>query len=272
MDKRMNKYVNEDENLVVPKRSDKYKELYKQVYNSYDEFENLVVPSNMKEINLSEIKQEVSSRSEYHKVKEYHDITRSDDNNKVVRKEKIQQQQKEENEIYDIKELLNKAVVSKKGPTLIEPTLTNDDYLKKLKIDSNRTNIEQVKEIYDEIREETSLEDEELLKTANLSLEILSDLKSDNEKTMISPPIKEEELPDSIKTKDSDFYSSTYKFSKKDFEDKKYEENINLLDDEEESEDVSNKSKSFLKIALIFFIISLVVIIIVYLFNYLNKF
>ena len=52
MGNRMDKY--NDSNVDnIPKRSDRNKELYKQIYNAYDEFENLVVPSNAKEIDLS---------------------------------------------------------------------------------------------------------------------------------------------------------------------------------------------------------------------------
>ena len=53
MNTRMDKYREEREMVNsndIPKRSDKNKELYRQVYNAYDEFENLIVPSNVKEI------------------------------------------------------------------------------------------------------------------------------------------------------------------------------------------------------------------------------
>ena len=43
METRMDKYSN---NSDIPKRSEKNKELYRQIYNAYDEFENLLVPSN----------------------------------------------------------------------------------------------------------------------------------------------------------------------------------------------------------------------------------
>ena len=55
MSSRMDKYKNTRETEeYIPTRSDKNKELYKQIYNAYDEFENLVVPSNAREINPSE--------------------------------------------------------------------------------------------------------------------------------------------------------------------------------------------------------------------------
>ena len=67
MGSRMDKYNN---NSDVPKRSDRNKELYRQIYNAYDDFENLVVPSNAKEIDISNLKREITSRDEYKKMKD----------------------------------------------------------------------------------------------------------------------------------------------------------------------------------------------------------
>lgn len=268
MSSRMDKYKNEQNSEVIPTRSNKNKELYKQIYNAYDEFENLIVPSNAREIKPEELKKVITSRQEYRKKKEIDDITNNGNtiNNSVIRKEKILEEQEQENEIYDINELLNKATSENKKPELIEPTLANEDYLKKLKLDSRKTNIEQVKEMYEDIKEETLEEDESLMKTANLSLEILSDLKGDSEKTMVSAPIKDEELPEDNTI---DFYSNTYKFSKKDFEDKDYNEEREEDEDDEREENGNNKF--FFKILLIIFGLLLVVLVLVYFIGYFNK-
>ena len=261
MSTRMDKYKNEE---AIPTRSDKNKALYKQIYNAYDEFENLIVPSNAREINPSELKKEIVTRQDYQKKRDYDDITNNKTNNTVIRKEKILEEQKQEDEIYDINELLNKATSENKKPELIEPTLSNEDYLKRLKLDNRRTNIEQVKEIYEDIKDEAMEEDESLMRTANLSLEILSDLKGDGEKTMVSAPIKNDELPDNIK--DTDFYSNTYKFSKKDFEDKDDDE-----EDDEFSDEKSGSGKFFFKILMLIFGIILIVLILIYFINYFNR-
>lgn len=287
MNTRMDKYREEREMINsndIPKRSDKNKELYRQVYNAYDEFENLIVPSNVKEIDLDDLKKEVTNRSDYHRMKEYHEITSDgiSDNNKIIRKERVKEQQRQENEIYDIKELLNKAV-SEKGDIVntIEDN-THEDYLKKLKLDNidrdivndgKITNIELIKDMYDDqVKEfneeiENSQDNEELMETANLSLEILSDLKSDNEGTRVSAPIKEDELPDSIKKQDT-FYSSTYKFNKKDFLDK--EDNVEEDFYDNEMNDKGN-GKFFLKILLLLFGLSLIIVIGIYIYNYFNE-
>jgi len=258
MGSRMDKYKNNSE---IPKRSEKNKELYKQIYNAYDEFENLVVPSNVKEIDLSSLKKEITTRDEYRKVKDYSDIT----NNKVVRKEIIIEEQKKENEIYDINELLNKAVKDNKKEEEIIPTMSTDSYLKKLKLDETKTNLDMVKDMYEDIKKDTEEENESLLRTANLSLEILSDLKGDNDNTMIEAPIKDEFLPE----KDNQFYSNEYKFSKRDFDDNKDIEK----DDEENfyDEESSSSSKFFFKILLLIFGIALVVVIAIYLLSYFNR-
>ena len=278
----MDKYNN---NSDIPKRSDKNKELYRQIYNAYDEFENLVVPSNVKEIDISNLKMEITSRDEYKKVKEYTDIT----NNKVIRKERVIEKQKKENEIYDINELLNKAVKDKKQDSVMENTITSENYLKRLKLDDTRTNLDIVKEMYEDIKKETEDESEELLKTAELSLDLLADLRGENEDTMIQAPIKDEYMPDS----DKKFYSSEFKFSKKDFEDKKIEDNIefeldedkikgknNDIDDdknEENEEDFYDDEMSdgngrfFFKILLLIFGLALVVVVAIYLLNYFNR-
>ena len=275
MSSRMDKYKEQrdnEENILT--RSDKFKGLYKQVCNAYDEFENLIIPSNSREIDLSDLQREIKNRDDYQKVKEYNDIIST--NNQVIRKEQAKEKQRQENEIYDIKELLNKAVEEKKKPELIGPTLSNENYLKRLKLDdhdSSKTNLEKVKEMYNEIEEDSKEEDESLLKTANLSLEILSDLKGDKDDTMENIPIKKD-LEENNNQVDTEFFSSTYKFNKKDFDNKK--ENEKQPTEEESNDDDDDFSdegnhKYFFKILMLVFGISLVVIIAIYLFNYFNR-
>lgn len=264
MGSRMDKYKKED---LIPTRSDKNQKLYKQVYNAYDEFENLIVPSNAREIDPKDLKKEITSRQDYRKQKELDSIT-NNTNNRIVRKEKIQEVQKKENEVYDINELLNKAVEEKKQPELVSNTFSNDDYLKKLKLDNRRTNIEQVKEIYEDIQEETMMEDESLMKTANLSLEILSDLKGDSDKTIVSAPIKDDELPEEDQ---NDFYSNTYKFSKKDFDDKDNFKNDDEFEEDDEDDNQQSSGKFFFKILMLIFGILLIVLILLYFINYFNR-
>ena len=293
MGKRMDKYEHIDEDNVVPKRSEKNKELYKQIYNAYDEFENLVVPSNAKEIDINDLNKEISSRDDYRQLKDVETVINTRvkriDTDDIIEK-------KEENsseEVYDINELLDKAVSSNKKEATIEPTLSSGDYLKKLKIDRTKTNLEQVKEMYNSMEDDID-NNVELLKTANLSLEILSDLKGTDDNTAVSA-VNTDEVNDIVadvvadkedeeeKTteEDYDFYSNNYKFSKRDF-DGKNENNIDKKilkkveeekeedeenDDEDEDADVS-EGGSFLKIFFLIFGILLVVAIVAYLIIY----
>lgn len=260
MSSRMDKYV-EDDN--IPTRSNKNKELYKQIYNAYDSFENLIVPSNAREISPSELKKEIASRDEYRRRKEYDDITNPKTNNTVIRKERIIEESKLEEEVYDINELLNKAVGEKKEDKNTIQTLSNEEYLKRLKLDNRKMNLDKLKEEYEE--DNDSREDEALMKTANLSLEILSDLKGDSSKTVVSAPIKNEEMP--TNDKDNDFYSNTYKFSKRDFEGKENE----VEDNEDYSEERHGNGRFFFKIFVIVLGIVLLGILLIYLFNFFNR-
>lgn len=280
MSSRMDKY---NENQAIPTRSDKNKELYKQVYNAYDEFENLIVPSNAKEIKFKDLKKEIiTSREDYRSKKEYDDITSNNTNNTVIRKERLEEESKQQNEIYDINELLDKAVVDNKEEEKQEPTLSTREYLKKLKLDNRKTNLEQMKEMYDEIREEEAEENDSLLQTANLSLEILSDLKSDNEATKMRPAIKEEEMPEESDEEDNSFYSSDYKFSKRDFEDRSYDDKKVMVepkkekpaledeDDEDDDED-EEEGSFFIKVLLLVFGVIVIGLVMYILIRYFNK-
>ncbi len=276
MGSRMDKYKDSQK---LPMRSDKNKALYKQIYNAYDDFENLVVPSNAREITMSDLKKEITSRSEYRSKKDLLHLT--DKNEEMIHKDKQDNPSSDSknNQVYDINELLDKAVVDKKNSSFNSTQISNGEYLKKLKLDKRKTNIEQVKEMYEGIAEDESLEDESLLKTANLSLEILSDLKSDNEATMVSAPIKNEELPD----EDDDFYSTEYKFSKRDFVGKDYhpdkkEEKVKESIPSEETEDEvideeenSGNGKFFLKVLFLIFGIFLIAGVLFFFIKYFNR-
>ena len=249
----------------IPTRSNKNKELYKQIYNAYDEFENLIVPSNTREINPKDLNKVIASRQDYHRRKEYDEIVNREEKNASDSSEEDILLEKKD--VYDINELLNKAVSENKKPEFGDSDVLNNDYLKKLKLDSSKTNIEQVKELYSDIQEES---EEELMKTANFSLEILSDLKGNNDNTMVdAPPIKEEALPHEDNEKD-DFYSDTYKFSKEDFDDMD-----DFLDDEEVDEldkkDDSGSGKFFFKIMLLIFGILFIILVLLYFINYFNR-
>ena len=259
MGARMDKYKKGD---GLPTRSSKNQELYKQIYNAYDDYENLIVPSNAREITISDLEKEITS---YEELPE--DEADAEETSTATSKKEIAPD--DDDEVYDINELLDKAVGENKEEQVAKPTISNGDYLKRLKLDKRKTNIEQVKEIYEDIKDDESMEDESLLKTANLSLEILSDLKSDNDSTMVSAPIKNDELPED---KQDTFYSTNYKFTKNDFEDedKDYEPDEDE-EEEESSEEESGNGAFFLKVLFLIFGIFLVAGVIFMIIKYLNR-
>jgi len=128
--------------------------------------------------------------------------------------------------------------------------------------------------MYQEFHEEAVEEEDSMLKTANLSLEILSDLKGDDEGTIVSAPIKDDD------ENEEDFYSNNYKFSKSDFDDQS-DKNISNLhyakddshqpDDEDEDFIEEGHGKIFLKTFLLVLGIILVIAVILYLVSYFNR-
>ena len=162
-------------------------------------------------------------------------------NNKVIRKEIIQEEQKKENEIYDINELIKNAVKDNVKEEIVEDN-TKEDYLKKLRL----SDADMEKEVSDDI--DINIDEEELMKTANLSLDILSDLKGDNEDTVVSAVLKDETCDE-----DSQFYSDKYHFDKSDFEDFD-------VNDEDDKKNVSD-GKFFWKIFFVIFGLSLIILV-----------
>lgn len=257
METRVDKYKDKE---FKQSRVEKNKDLYKMIYTAYDEFENYKVPLEEKEIDLSKISKNITSRSDYRKVKQYGEFT----DNKIVKKEEIEDNNKVyEKDVYDIKTLLSKVKEDNNDDRKSE--MREEKYLDKLHLkDKEKTNLDIIKEKYEEIILDSD-EEEKLFNTANLSLEILSDLKS-NEDTMISPPMKDDEEDKVIDgnnnfVKDDEmdtnsFYSDTYKFDKKDFEG-------------EEDDFLEESNNKFLfKILIIIAFVILIALILIYLIGY----
>lgn len=215
MKSRMEKYYKQD--LSEFQRVKKNQDLYKNIYNLEDEFIDLPVSENYVELDIKDIKNGITSREEYKKVKEFGNIT----NSKVKNiNEDIISEEKEE-KIYDINKMLERAknsdVEIKKDNNIV-----SDKYLKSLEKFINEEKVELIKDKQE--KEEINKELEEKIKeTASLSLDILSDLKPEDD-TIVTTPIKDEvkkEVKDEMSLeKDDAFYSGTYSFSKEDFENK----------------------------------------------------
>lgn len=244
MSSRMDKY--KDLYGELPTRTEKNKELYKQLNDDELDLENLEIPSNTREINLEELEEMKKDT-----------LTLED---KIEDESNIDEESnlEDKKEVYDIKELISKAITENKKSIESVDNLSNGDYLKKLKLEDGKTNLELVKEQFKEIEEDSLEDEEELMKTANLSLEILSDLKSSNEETILSDPIIEDEV--FKEDNEDDFYSGNYKFNKEDFG-----------EDNEFSELNDNGGKIFFKVLLLVFGILLLVFGVVYFISYMGR-
>lgn len=234
MESRMKKYYTE-ELKEDAQRTRKNAPLYRQIYGAYDEFENLKLPVSDNEIDITDIGTSVTSREEYRKMKEYGSITNK--SAKIVKEEKIEDvkpNQEVNNRVYNINEML--ASVKGNRSNMDDKVVnTSANYLHTLQTDEEiKTDLEKVKEMYNKISEEFDKEEEmdrmSDVSTGTLSLELLSDLKSDKD-TEVMPGFRDDKSPTGDNTKsssdngdsgndvDNTFYEGGYQFNNDDFND-----------------------------------------------------
>ena len=231
MASRMDRYNESKSNIT---RSAKHQNMYNSISSSnYLNYEKLPVSSNVNEIDINTLKKIATNRDEYRKLKELEDTM-------VIKRDKIIERKEEvkEEKIRDINELIEKARGEREKLMGVQEKISNTHYnfLNSLEANEDYEKLEQEKqkeldklEMTRQYKFQTKRLNENptieqiMSDTAKLSLEILEDLKpSDN--TVVTKPVSEEEKRNyEIKEmnekeeKDSDFYSNTYTFSKKDF-------------------------------------------------------
>lgn len=231
MASRMDRY-NESKNNIT--RSAKHQNMYNSISSSnYLNYEKLPVSSNVNEIDINTLKKIATNRDEYRKLKELEDTMVIKRNKIIERKEEVK-----EEKIRDINELIEKARGEREKLMGVQEKISNTHYnfLNSLEANEDYEKLEKEKqkeldklEMTRQYKFQTKRLNENptieqiMSDTAKLSLEILEDLKpSDN--TVVTKPVSEEEKRnyeikemDKKEEKDSDFYSNTYTFSKKDF-------------------------------------------------------
>lgn len=263
MESRMKKYYTEKLKEDV-QRTKKNAPLYRQIYGAYDEFENLKLPVSDNEIDITDIGTSVTSREEYRKMKEYGNITNK--NARIVKEEEMEDVKpniESNNRVYNINEML--ASVKGNRTNMDDKVVnTSANYLHTLQTDEEiKTDLEKVKEMYNRISEEFDREEEMDRKsdfsTETLSLELLSDLKSDKD-TEVMPGFGDDKSHKGDNTKsssdnsdsgnglDSTFYEDGYQFNKDDFNDD------NFFDG-----DMDKKGHYFIKSLLVIILIVLLV-------------
>ena len=224
MESRMEKYYKDD--FSAFERSKKNKDLYREISGTISDVENLPVPDNSNEIDLDGLKQIISSRDEYRKAKE---LERTNTYNKPLTNEEIKKER-----IYDINVLLENAKNEvNRSNSVSNKKIINANFL---------TDLEEVSIPKNDDAMEVSIPmtnvKEKVSDTDSLPLDILMDLKGD-ENTAVTDPIVKEEVTMIKSIKDGEtFYSGSFNFSKKDF-------------DEEDDSFLAEKSNNGLKVVLL---------------------
>lgn len=203
MESRMEKYYKE--NPEYYKRSKRNESLYRDITRDMNDLDNLPIPDNSNEIDINGLKQIISSRDEYRKAK---DIGRT------FTRDKLQEEKPHEDKrrVYDINVLLETAKNEVNKNNEVEgKKLINANFLTDLE-DANVPSNDMV-----EVSEVSSTKEKETSNTDSLPLDILVDLKG-NDNTVVTDPIVKDEVTMIEKIKDGEtFYSGSFNFTKKDF-------------------------------------------------------
>ncbi len=213
MESRMEKYYKDD--LSSFNRTKRNEKLYRDISSEISNFDNLPIPDNSNEIDINGLKEIISSRDEYRKAKEL---------GKTVTLERRLSNMEEEvpkdsKRIYDINVLLENAKneINKNAEVnKEEDKIINANFLTNLE-DANIPYKEDLENTEDLV-ETVSNVHKEVSSTDSLPLDILADLKGDDN-TEITDPIVKEEVTMIKKIKEGEtFYSGSFNFTKKDFD------------------------------------------------------
>lgn len=220
MESRMEKYYKED--LSEFNRTKRNEKLYRDISSEISELDNLPIPDNSNEIDINGLREIVSSRDGHRKAK---DLGRTVT---IPRREITSEVPKESSRVYDINVLLENAKneINKSAEVNNEETKINTNFLTNLE-DANISNIPEADDAM-ELSEEVPSTDKKESNTNSLPLDILVDLKGDDN-TVVTDPIVKEEVTMIKKIKEGEtFYSGSFNFSKKDFDE---DDDEKLFDD-----------------------------------------
>ena len=220
MESRMEKYYKED--LSEFNRTKRNEKLYRDISSEISELDNLPIPDNSNEIDINGLREIVSSRDGYRKAK---DLGRTVT---IPRREITSEVPKESSRVYDINVLLENAKneINNSAEVNNEETKINTNFLTNLE-DANISNIPEADDAM-ELSEEVPSTDKKESNTNSLPLDILVDLKGDDY-TVVTDPIVKEEVTMIKKIKEGEtFYSGSFNFSKKDFDE---DDDEKLFDD-----------------------------------------
>jgi len=206
MESRMEKYYKDD--LSNFERTRRYENLYKDVTDELSKMDKLPIPDNANEIDLDGLKEIISSRDEYRKNKE---LSRT---MKMNLQEDIEEEvKKQDNKIYDINVLLENAKSEiNRSASVTGNRLINANFLTTME-ESGVPSSDDATEISEEVVNKHSDNNGD-----SLPLDILMDLKGSDD-TIVTDPIIKDEVTMVKEIKDGEtFYSGSFNFSKKDFD------------------------------------------------------
>lgn len=214
MESRMEKYYKDD--LSSFNRTKRNEKLYMDISSEMSNMDNLPIPDNSNEIDINGLKEIIFSRDDYRKARKLGgSITLKDDE---ISDKKI----RNDNRIYDINVLLENAKneINKKAEVNKEENkVINTNFLTSLE-DANIPYVEDFEEIAEEVIPK------KVSSTDSLPLDILADLKGDDN-TEVSDPIVKEEVTMIKKIKEGEtFYSGSFNFTKKDFDEDEDDEKL----------------------------------------------
>jgi hypothetical protein len=234
MQSRMDRYKN---NRVSDRRSNKNEDLYRSIYNnSYSNIEGVAKMEKTNEIDITKIQEMLKSRENYKKQAEYDKIFNKEPEKPIIdRLKEIEDEQVGDDKNYDIRDILVKAKEEKKDDIKNDyHDLKNTQYniLKNINLKEEiLKKDDEISNLLNELKESNNLSS---LDDGELSLNLLNDLKDNGgtlSNTTASPSIKEiltqakqdEKANNNEDTDELDksFFTSSFNFSDKDFEDLK---------------------------------------------------
>lgn len=271
MESRMDKYKNVEEPLG--NRSSKNNNLYKTVYDQISSLEP--IQENTNEVDITDLRRIVSSRDEYKRIQEMKRLG-NETNNSITDRERPISRKVNHDSYHDINEMLRNAKSDSEKLQEVQKKMNNINYtfLKVLESD-DKDNLDLTREI--KFKKNINI-DPKKESDEDLSLDIFDNLKP-NENTMVTDPItddmkiieekpvammvpqnheEEKAIENEIQEKEDKFYSTSYKFSKKDFD---------------MSDDFTDKDKSssiFLKVLVGFILLLVLLVVTIYILDYLG--
>ena len=239
----MDRYYKANENMRTKRNEDLYKSIYSN--EEYSNIEGVAAIEKTNEIDITKVKEMLKNREEYKKMKKY---------NQIIQKKDEMEEETEfvdddyEEKSYDIRDVLDKAKSEKKETdkyhnleNLNLDVLNEIDFKNRLKEKK-----EESQELHDLIDNITNTSMLNKVKGEDLSLDLLSNLKSDNENTKTIDVKKEmKEMDDAM---DESFFTSRFGFTSKDFE------NLQTINDE------VKKNNKLIKILIIILIIIILIV------------